>query len=336
MVLSFKFQVPSPCVGIAFLSALSRQEAAPDNSNLLSRDPHQLKPKSISSFAELSKLFLTQFFSGKKSRKPTAHLFTLKQGNKETLKDFIVRFNEEALLVEDYDDKMTLSTMFNGLRERKFTLSTGKNPPITLAELISRAHKYTNAKKFSNFHRTVQVAEQSSKEKRLRNEEPQSSNKKLDDRASRDCRPSRRLESKFHSNTSPEHILLDIRSQKLLNWRVWMKIDAENRDKREYYQFHHDHGHNISDYMDLKDEIKVLICKGHLRRYTKQERSAWREEQPSKPAKELAEICTIYDGSYGGGDSNKAHKPTPGVQTPSTTSTWPKSRGKNFGSAPAA
>ncbi|XP_058078600.1 uncharacterized protein LOC131226913 [Magnolia sinica] len=225
----------------------------------------QLKPKSIGSFAELSKLFLTQFISGKKSRKPTTHLFTLKQGNKESLKDFIARFNEEALLVADYDNKMALSAMFSGLKEGKFTFSIEKNPPTTLAELISRAQKYTNVEEFSNSRRNVQVVEQSSKEKRPRNEEPQSSNKKIDDQAPRDRRPSRRPEGKFRSytplNTSTEQILLDIRGQILLNWPVCMKTDTNNRDKHKYFWFHRDHGHNTSDCVDLKDEIETLIRK---------------------------------------------------------------------------
>ncbi|XP_058092444.1 uncharacterized protein LOC131238870 [Magnolia sinica] len=192
----------------------------------------QLKPKLIGSFAELSGLFLTQFISGKKSRKLTTHLFTLKQGNKEPLKDYIARFNEEALLVEDYNDKITLSAMFSRLKEGKFTFSIGKNPLTTLAKLISRAHKYTKVEEFSNSRMNIQVVEQSSKEKRLRNEEPQSSSKRPDDHATCDCRPSRKLESKFCSytplNTSLEQILLDIRGQKLLNWSVCMKIDSKN------------------------------------------------------------------------------------------------------------
>ncbi|XP_058103547.1 uncharacterized protein LOC131247125 [Magnolia sinica] len=162
----------------------------------------QLKPKSISSFSELSRMFLTQFISGKKSWKPTTHLFTLKQGNKEPLKDYIARFNEELLLVEDYNDKMTLSAMFSGLKEGKFTFSIGKNPPTTLAELISRAQKYTNAEEFSNSCRNIKAAKASSKEKRSRNKEPQSSNKKPDDRAPRNHGPSRRPEGKFRSYTS--------------------------------------------------------------------------------------------------------------------------------------
>ncbi|XP_058076331.1 uncharacterized protein LOC131224905 [Magnolia sinica] len=175
----------------------------------------QLKPNSVGSFAELSRLFLTQFISGKKSLKLNTHLFTIKQGPKESLKDFMARFNEEALQVEDYDNKMALFAVFSGLKVGKFTFSIGKNPSKMLAELVTRAQKYTNAEEFSNSHKNVQVAELTTKGKRLRNEEPQSSSKKSDDRAPRDHRLSRKPEGKFRSytpfNTSTKQILLDIR-----------------------------------------------------------------------------------------------------------------------------
>ncbi|XP_058070962.1 uncharacterized protein LOC131220001 [Magnolia sinica] len=87
-----------------------------------------------------------------------------------------------------------------------------------------------------------------------------------------------------------------------------MKADTDRRDKRKYCQFHRDHGHNTSDYVDLKDEIETLICKSHLRRYTKEEKSAQREKQPTKIAEEPVEICTIFGGSSGGGDLNRARK----------------------------
>ncbi|XP_058071174.1 uncharacterized protein LOC131220233 [Magnolia sinica] len=231
----------------------------------------QLKPNSVGSFAEPSRLFLTQFISGKKSRKLTTHLFTIKQGLKESLKD---------LQVKDYDDKMALSAMFSGLKEGKFTFSIGKNPPKTLVELVTRAQKYTNAEEFSNSRKNIQVAEPLTKGKRLKNEEPQSFNKKSNDYVPRDRRPSRKPEGKFRSytsvNTSTEQILLDIRGQKLLNWPICMKADVEHRDKRKYCLFHRDHGHNTSDCVDLKDEIEILIRKGHLHRHTKEDKSAQR------------------------------------------------------------
>ncbi|XP_058099793.1 uncharacterized protein LOC131244163 [Magnolia sinica] len=192
----------------------------------------QLKPNSIGSFADLSRLFLTQFISGKKSRKPNTHLFTIKQEPKESLKDYITRFNEEALEVEDYDDKMALSTVFRGLKEGRFTFSIGKNLPKTLADLIARAQKYNNADEFSNARKNVQVTELTGKGKRPKNKESQPTSKRPDDRAPRDRRPSRKSEGKFHSytllNTSTEQILLDIRGKKLLNWPVCMEVNPEH------------------------------------------------------------------------------------------------------------
>ncbi|XP_058103418.1 uncharacterized protein LOC131246985 [Magnolia sinica] len=233
----------------------------------------QLKPNSISSFAELSQLFLTQFISGKRSRKPNTYLFAIKQESKESLKDYIARFNEEALVIEDYNDKIALAVMFSGLWEGKFTFSIGKNSPKTLAELVARAQKYTNVEEFSNARKNVQVLEINDKGKRPRNGEAQPSSKGTDDRAPRDSRLNRRPEGKFRSytplNTSAEQILLDIRGEKLLNWPICMRANPNHRDKRKYCRFHQDHGHNTADCVDLKAEIEALIRKGHLRRYTK-------------------------------------------------------------------
>ncbi|XP_058080672.1 uncharacterized protein LOC131228835 [Magnolia sinica] len=274
----------------------------------------QFKPNFIGSFAELSRSFLTQFISGKKSRKPNTHLFTIKQELKESLKDYIARFNEEALQVEDYDDKIALSTVFSGLKEEKFAFSIRKNLPKTLAELITRAQKYANAEEFSNTHKNVQVIEPTGKGKRSRNKESQTPSKGPDNCAPHDRHPSRKSEGKFRSytslNTSTEQILLDIREHKLLNWLVCMKANPDHRNKCKYYRFHQDHDHNTADCVDLKNEIKTLIRKGHLRRYIKEEKTAQKEEQeqPNNTPEESAEIRIIFGGSSGGGDLNRARK----------------------------
>ncbi|XP_058111674.1 uncharacterized protein LOC131254990 [Magnolia sinica] len=161
----------------------------------------QLKPNSIGSFVELSRLSLTQFISGKRSRKPNIHLLTIRQGPKESLKDYIARFNEEALQVEDYDDKMVLATVFSGLKEGRFTFSIKKNPPKTLVDFIARAQKCANAEEFTNAHKSVQVTDSTGKGKRPRNEESQPTGKGSNDSTPRDRRPSRRPKGKFRSYT---------------------------------------------------------------------------------------------------------------------------------------
>ncbi|XP_058103529.1 uncharacterized protein LOC131247107 [Magnolia sinica] len=237
------------------------------------------------------------FIVGKKSQKPSAHLLTLKQGNRESPKDFISRFNEEALQVDNYNDKMALSTMISSLKEGRFLFSIGKNPPTTLTKLISRAQKYTNTEEFFSLRKNSQTAE-SSKGKRQRDDTLQQVDKRrLDDNTIQDRRSSRKPERKFHTytplDTSPEQILLVIRDQRLLHWLSCMKTDAD---------------HNTSDCVDLKDEIETLICKGHLRQYMKEEKQAQKDDQPRRAEEEATEIQTIYGGPSGGGDLNQAYK----------------------------
>ncbi|XP_058111222.1 uncharacterized protein LOC131254247 [Magnolia sinica] len=89
-----------------------------------------------------------------------------------------------------------------------------------------------------------------------------------------------------------------------------MRADPDHRDKHKYYHFHRDHVHNTADCVDLKDEIETLIRKVHLCRYTKEEKTTRKETQgqPNNLLEEPAEIHTIFRGSSGGGDLNRARK----------------------------
>ena len=46
-----------------------------------------------------------------------------------------------------------------------------------------------------------------------------------------------------------------------------MRAPSIKRDKRKYCCYHRDHGHDIEEYRQLKDEIKVLIRRGQLNKY---------------------------------------------------------------------
>ncbi|XP_058068744.1 uncharacterized protein LOC131218076 [Magnolia sinica] len=241
--------------------------AAEPEQNEQTRSSSLLHAKSAQGLPSI--LAIERFISGKKSQKSNTHLFTIKQELKESLKDYITCINEEALQVEDYDDKMALSAMFGGLKEGRFTFSIGKNLPKMLADLIVSAQKYTNAEEFSNARKNVQLIDPTGKGKRPRNEESQLTSKGPDDCSPMIVARAENWRENFVPtpplNTSTEQILLDIRGVKLLNWPVCMKADPEHRDKCKYCRCHRDHGHNTADCVDLKDEIETLICKGHLR-----------------------------------------------------------------------
>ena len=60
-------------------------------------------------------------------KKLKSHLFTVRQGQNESLKDYIVRFNVEAFLIEGGNDDLSLSAMMSGLKPSKLLSSVGKN-----------------------------------------------------------------------------------------------------------------------------------------------------------------------------------------------------------------
>nr|XP_027077074.1 uncharacterized protein LOC113700839 [Coffea arabica] len=76
-----------------------------------------LPPRSVRSFSQLARLFAAQFVSSRAYSKTTAHLMTVHQGSEESLREYMVRFNNESLQVRDRDDKVVMAAFVNGLRK---------------------------------------------------------------------------------------------------------------------------------------------------------------------------------------------------------------------------
>ena len=73
-------------------------------------------------------------------------MLTIRQGERETLRLYVKRFNRETLEVDKADDKVQLMTFKAGLKSREFVASLVKNPPKTMANMLLKAQKYMNAK----------------------------------------------------------------------------------------------------------------------------------------------------------------------------------------------
>ena len=61
------------------------------------------------------------------------------------LKSYITRFNKEALLIDEADNKILVTTFTNGLQKGKFLFSLYKNNLKTMSKVLYRATKYMNA-----------------------------------------------------------------------------------------------------------------------------------------------------------------------------------------------
>ena len=69
----------------------------------------------------------------------------IKQREDETLRSYITRFNKEALLIDEADDKILVAAFTNRLRKGKFLFSLYKNDSKTMSNMLYRATKYMNA-----------------------------------------------------------------------------------------------------------------------------------------------------------------------------------------------
>ncbi|XP_059626905.1 uncharacterized protein LOC132269670 [Cornus florida] len=215
---------------------------------------NKLKPGSIENFEELSKQFTGHFIAGQKHRRPATHLLNVKQQKGKPLRDYISYFNIEILQVEEVDDKVALTAFMGGLRTSKFLLSLSKEAPTSMIELMVRAQKHMTAEDAMNARKNKDGEDKRSDKKRpapSTREERESRYKKFSN--SQVDRSSRRP-------VSPDDASL--------KWPPKLKTDPTKRSRDKYCRFHRDHGHNIEDCFDLKNQIENLVRKGHLRKFT--------------------------------------------------------------------
>ena len=109
---------------------------------------NKLPPSSISSFRELSIVFVSHFIGARTYRKPSYHLLTIKQSSEESLRSYVQRFNAESLKVDIPDEKFAIPAFIAGLgvQSKDLMLSISKNPQASMAEVITKAEKYINGK----------------------------------------------------------------------------------------------------------------------------------------------------------------------------------------------
>ena len=99
----------------------------------------------ISSFEELSKLFVNNFIGGQRHKRSLSSLLTIEQGENESLRSFITCFNREALTVDEVDDKLLLATFHNGVNSDLFIHKLYEKEPQSMVELVHSAQNFMNA-----------------------------------------------------------------------------------------------------------------------------------------------------------------------------------------------
>ncbi|XP_057954053.1 uncharacterized protein LOC131148358 [Malania oleifera] len=105
------------------------------------------KPGSSNSFSNMEHQFIRHFIGSRRIAKTLAHLMSLVQEEKETLKKFKHHFVTTALEICNLDHGVVLVSLTTTLQPGDFLYSLGKKPLAHMGELVARAHKYINLEK---------------------------------------------------------------------------------------------------------------------------------------------------------------------------------------------
>ena len=273
----------------------------------------RLTPNSINTFKELSAQFTSHFIGGHRYKRSTTCLMSIKQREDETLRSYITRFNKEALLIDEADDKIFVAAFTNGLRKGNFLFSLYKNDSKTMSEVIYRATKYMNTK-----DALLAKEEKPRKIERPEDARQDQGRKKPRTGNRRDERRPKPSGGRFTSftllNAPLDQVLMQIKDEGTLTFPGKLKSDPSKRSRNKYCRFHRDHSHDTTDCYDLKHQIEALIKKEKLHKFVSKERTDTnlREQAPrwdnehSRPP--IGDIRMIIGGTVTTGSSRKTKK----------------------------
>ena len=98
------------------------------------------------SYALIFYQFLTQFIVGQRRRKQVAYLLTLKQRENESLKVYMIHFEQEKLKIDKPKESIVLVTLLKGVRPHEsFMEDLAQRTPSSLKKFIDKAKDFMNA-----------------------------------------------------------------------------------------------------------------------------------------------------------------------------------------------
>ncbi|KAL2923240.1 30S ribosomal protein S20 [Bienertia sinuspersici] len=96
----------------------------------------------VTNFSMLEALFNQHFVVAKKFRKTSIHLMACRQGEQESLGEYIKRFNTESFENPNLEDFVAFAALMSGLKPNKFKFDILNAEFSSFSEAIARAKKH--------------------------------------------------------------------------------------------------------------------------------------------------------------------------------------------------
>ena len=109
---------------------------------------NSLPDQSIRNFTELSMIFTHHFMANKQLQKTSIDLGKIRQGEQETLRSYVHRFNNESLQITGLTEEVAFHNFFKGLLDRsRFKFDIVHKGVRSMAEVMYEAKSYIRATK---------------------------------------------------------------------------------------------------------------------------------------------------------------------------------------------
>jgi hypothetical protein len=295
-----------------------------------------LPNNSVTGYADFHRKFVHQFAGSKHVQVTTTNMFALRQGNSETMREYLARFNEATIKVSNPNQEMFVAAFHNGLKAGHFNESLAQKPAETMQEVMKRAEcdikgEESNAEKRSRDSRERAVEPRPNKtpernQRRWPAKDPRWHNRQerpqYPPRHNEGYRQRRQYEEYSPLNDTKVHILDEILNANLAT----RPQEPDNHvmlgpNANEWCRYHRCKGHDTKRCYKLRDLIEELIRSRHLRKFiekaaqgragrsgaTKQPRSPPPEEDKGKEKARIA-VNTRAGGFAGGGESSSARR----------------------------
>jgi hypothetical protein len=229
-----------------------------------------LKRNPIDSWSDLCYEFTTHFTASRTQPNTVASLEAIVQGRSEPLRDYIERFNKEAVQVRGADETMKRYLIAKGLREGTYVnKAIHLDCPRTLNEFLEIAKIYIAYEE----ELYAGILNKSMKEEPAAESSKKPFHEKM--KEGKATRESKRPNGTEYTPLamSREKILAEIVVADLTEAGIKPpKAPSQDRkgvDKTKYYRFHKCYGHTTDDCIHLKDAIELLIRRGRLKQFVK-------------------------------------------------------------------
>ncbi|RDX73390.1 Retrovirus-related Pol polyprotein, partial [Mucuna pruriens] len=213
-----------------------------------------LPPRSIHTFSDLARLFLSQFAANKAKKMEVADLFDIKQARGESLKGYLARFNTATVRVNDPDQKFFVKAFQKGLRVGPFSDALALRRPASMEEIRMRAEKH------------IEVEEDQAE--RMEADHAHIKNKQVEQHHKPNHTKAAQAKHHFTPLTeSRAKILKEICHTRLLKFPQEPEGKVLGHDKDEWCDFHRTRGHSTEACWTLCTQLERLVQEGRLNRY---------------------------------------------------------------------